>query len=403
MTAAPYQQTVDVVIIGGGIAGLFIHHRLHTLGIQSVLLEQQQLGGQQTLLSQGIIHGGLKYALTGSLSSETEAIASMPEQWRQLLNGTGPIDLSSAQCLSNTQHLWSSGKLGSRMATFFASKLLRGRIHALKAEQLPTLFQHTDFKGSVYELDDIVLDIHSVLHALLKPVADHTFQLPTHSHIHCLRTAERITTVRVCDHHQHSIAEFKPQHVIFSAGAGNETLLQTIGLQQPAMQRRPLHMLMVKHRQPFDLYAHCIGPSNRPRATITTHPCQDGGRVWYIGGEVAEHTEHSDAEQIQRGQAELQRLLPWIQLPQAQWKTQRIDRAEPRQSNVTKPDHAFLSTQHNITTIWPTKLTLAPDIMQRCEHSLAAWGLKPSTPITPLTPPSPLAKATIATPFWESF
>ncbi|PWG73537.1 FAD-dependent oxidoreductase, partial [Enterococcus hirae] len=39
----------DVVIIGAGIAGLWLHHRLNDLGYHALLLENGQIGQGQTL------------------------------------------------------------------------------------------------------------------------------------------------------------------------------------------------------------------------------------------------------------------------------------------------------------------------------------------------------------------
>ena len=69
--------TADVVIIGGGVAGLFTLDQLVRDGHQAVLLEVSRLGSGQTVSAQGIIHGGLKYALGGNLSNESEAISAM--------------------------------------------------------------------------------------------------------------------------------------------------------------------------------------------------------------------------------------------------------------------------------------------------------------------------------------
>ena len=62
----------DVVIVGGGIAGLWILSALRAEGYQTILLEKDALGAGQTLASQGIIHGGTKYALTGKLTGRSE-------------------------------------------------------------------------------------------------------------------------------------------------------------------------------------------------------------------------------------------------------------------------------------------------------------------------------------------
>ena len=87
----------DIAIAGGGIAGLWLLNRLSQLGYSTVLLEKNALGTGQTLASQGIVHGGLKYALNGVLSPASSAIADMPERWRRCLDGQGDIDLRTTR------------------------------------------------------------------------------------------------------------------------------------------------------------------------------------------------------------------------------------------------------------------------------------------------------------------
>lgn len=76
---APNQINVDIVIIGGGIAGLWLLNRLSNSGYNALLFEQDKLGGGQSIASQGMIHGGIKYALGGMLTGSSEAIADMPK------------------------------------------------------------------------------------------------------------------------------------------------------------------------------------------------------------------------------------------------------------------------------------------------------------------------------------
>ncbi|MGD8595089.1 MAG: FAD-dependent oxidoreductase, partial [Gammaproteobacteria bacterium] len=104
----PEHLNVDVAVFGGGVAGLWLLAKLRKLGFNAVLLEANALGAGQTLYAQGIIHGGIKYALTGKLSDSSKAVAQMPGLWRECLQGKGEIDLSTVQILSPYQYLWST-------------------------------------------------------------------------------------------------------------------------------------------------------------------------------------------------------------------------------------------------------------------------------------------------------
>src|SRR5688500_2310975 len=96
----------DIVILGGGIAGLWLLNRLRDAGYSVLLLENSALGAGQTIASQGMIHGGLKYALGGALTGASEAIADMPQHWQRCLQGQGDVDLRGTQLLSDTYYLW---------------------------------------------------------------------------------------------------------------------------------------------------------------------------------------------------------------------------------------------------------------------------------------------------------
>ena len=77
----------DAVIFGGGIAGLWLLDELRRGGYSAVLLESRALGSGQTVASQGIIHGGLKYTLSGMLTKSAANISEMPGLWRECFAG----------------------------------------------------------------------------------------------------------------------------------------------------------------------------------------------------------------------------------------------------------------------------------------------------------------------------
>jgi len=101
----PSVISTDVLIVGAGVAGLWLNARLRRQGFSTVLVENATLGGGQSVKSQGIIHGGAKYALHGALTGASEAIADMPRRWREALAGDGELDLSGVRVLSQAHYL----------------------------------------------------------------------------------------------------------------------------------------------------------------------------------------------------------------------------------------------------------------------------------------------------------
>ena len=53
------EYKTNVAIVGGGIAGIWLYNILRQEGINACLIEKDSLGSGQTILSQGIIHGGM--------------------------------------------------------------------------------------------------------------------------------------------------------------------------------------------------------------------------------------------------------------------------------------------------------------------------------------------------------
>jgi glycerol-3-phosphate dehydrogenase len=382
--------STDVLIIGGGIAGLWLNARLRRQGFATLLVENARLGGGQSVKSQGIIHGGAKYALHGALSGASEAIADMPRRWREALSGSGELDLSGVRLLSDAHYLWSPGSLAGNITSFFASKAVRGRVERVLGEQLPPALQHPKFKGKVYRLAELVLDVPSLIERLSELADD---GLLAAKRIEPLREAGELVGLRVDGR------EIRAQRIILSAGRGNAELLAALGLSQPEQQLRPLHMVLVKGPSLKPLYAHCLGGGPKPRVTVTTHPAADGEWVWYLGGDLAEAdgVARNEAAQIQAAQKELSELLPWVDLSAAQWATLRVERAEPAQSGLVRPDNAFLNEQGRLLVGWPTKLALAPDFADRVLAALQRDGIRPAShgPLPAL--PRPL----VAPAVWE--
>ena len=387
----PSVISTDVLIVGAGIAGLWLNARLRAQGFSTLVVERESLGGGQSVKSQGIIHGGAKYALHGALTGASEAIADMPRRWREALAGDGELDLSGVRILSQAHYLWSPGTLAGNLTSFFASKAVRGRVDQVKGDQLPPALQDPRFKGKVYRLAELVVDVPSLIERLATLAGDGL--LAGHI-IEPLFANNELVGLRVDGREIHA------QRIVFSAGAGNAELLASAGISVPAQQLRPLHMVLVKGPTLKPLYAHCLGGGPKPRITVTTHPAANGEWVWYLGGDIAEAdgVAREPDEQIAVAQKELGHLLPWVDLSQAQWATLRVNRAEPAQSGLVRPDNAFLADQGRLLVGWPTKLALAPDFSDRVLQALEHDGIKP---VQPPALPADLPRPALCKTAWE--
>jgi glycerol-3-phosphate dehydrogenase len=388
---------VDIAIIGGGIAGLWLLNSLQAKGYSAVLFEQNELGSDQTVASQGMIHGGVKYALTGALSGESEAIVDMPGHWKACLKGEADVDLRDTKVLSEEFYMWSAGKLASKLTTFFASKALRGRIESLKSKNYPAVFTNKKFKGNVYKLVDVVLDAPSLIANLQHNAKDKIFSVDwNHSKLETINGNAMLCVNGI---------NIDAKKIILAAGKGNGDLMAMVKLAQPAMQLRPLRQVVIKHSNQHMLYAHCIGASlsASPRLTISSHQCTDGKTAWYLGGDLATNgASLSSDELIAKAKTEINDLFPWLDWSDAQWATLYIDRAEPQQKGLIKPDNAFAqSAGKDVIVAWPTKLTLAPSLTIEVSKILDDENVMP-TAAENMQVLSQLTTPVIAEPCWET-
>ncbi len=357
--------TVDIAIFGGGIAGLWLLNRLRSSGYSALLLESGALGGGQTSKSQGIIHGGMKYALTGSMNSEALAMADMPEIWRACLEGKGELDLSAVPVLSKHQYLWSPQKFASKLTGFLAGAALSSKVDSIKKENYPEIFQDPAFKGEVFALNEMVIDVPVLIRELAKANQDAVYQIePLNDDELKFDSNGRLAAATV--YFAGKAVKIQAQHFVFTAGSGNEVIVNKLNHDALAMQLRPLHMVMVNVPFDYSLYAHCMGLGSRPRMTITTHRTQSGKNIWYLGGMLAEEgVDRNKEQQAAVARKELEALFPWLDFSKAEFASFYVDRAEPKQRGMLKPDTTYAKTIQNMTIAWPTKLALAPKLV--CE------------------------------------
>ncbi|MAJ59139.1 MAG: hypothetical protein CBC48_03525 [bacterium TMED88] len=356
----------DVVIFGGGIAGLWLLDRLRADGYSVVLLEAGRLGGGQSVASQGIIHGGAKYTLGFGFDGAVRELREMPSVWRSSLEGRSGPDLAKAKLLSQRTHLWIPSQLGGGLIGAFSRLVMRSRVRALPRPDWPEALNQAGGRGAVYALDEVVVDVPSVLSAL---------EAAHHDCIRRIPDGVQPNFEGGCAH----LGELKieAQRFVFAAGGGNEKLLAQAGLSDWPHRRRPLHQLMLGGvDQP--LYAHCVGKNPKPLATVTTHPTASGEGIWYVGGLMAEDGVGQSAERlIEHARRRLPELFPAVDFDSARWATFPVDRAEGIASSVTHLGGPIFSEKDEFLAVWPTKLALAPALTERVRQRFADQRLQP--------------------------
>ncbi len=401
------QTRPDILILGGGVAGLWTCARMVAQGFDVLCLDTGPLGITQSIGAQGIIHGGMKYALTGEASRAASAIALMPPIWTACLAGTGELDLSGVPVQSNHTLLWTTPGLFSRIAAFAAKNVLRTPVDSIAPSHRTEPFAGVP-RIDVYRVGEPVLDVAAVLSRLLTLCRGRVRHI-TPQNLHIVRTPKGCRTTITNAALPGGELHLTPRLTIALAGPGNQHIATSVGASNIRMQLRPLHMVMVrtvaaaatpKPSTPAlpAIYGHCLAASNLPRLTITTSNDAEGRRIWYLGGQIAEAgVPRSPQQQIAAAKKEVDSCLPWLGIgtrSDLQWSTCRWDRAEGFMPDGTRPDEPVLlsdAASPGVLFGWPTKLAFAPKMAELAIAAAAAANITPA----PATVPAP---ATIPAP-----
>lgn len=373
---------LDAVIVGGGAAGLWLLDRLSRQGCHVLLLEARALGAGQTLASQGIIHGGLKYTLKGLMTPSAKSIRGMPNVWRNALLGRETPNLTHTRLRSECCYLWRTDGLTSWAGMLGARLGLQVKPETLSPEDRPAALAHVS--GVVARLAEQVICPASFVGDLLRQYRDRILRIDGHDGLQFeLNSPGEVRAVRITSTTGGETTLF-PRHVVFTAGEGNLRLRKLAGLDDAVMQRRPLHMTLARGELPA-LAGHCVDGA-RTRVTITSDVDAAGLTVWQIGGQVAEDgVKMSPLELTAHVRSELQHVLPGVSFEELEWSTYQVDRAEGLTSSGGRPETIQVLCAGNVTTGWPTKLALAPALAEEIAARISAEAS------SRLFDPSPLA------------
>ncbi|MEN9612629.1 MAG: hypothetical protein RLZZ628_3443 [Bacteroidota bacterium] len=353
---------MDVVLLGGGIAGLWLLNRLKKEGYSVILLENEAIGGIQTIHSQGVIHSGFKY------QNHPEIVAKLKEmrqEWTEGLQGRGGVDISKTKVSAKHQYYWTQN--ASVNADFY-EHLVGDDFKKLSKKDFPSLLKYSDYTGQVFEAAEMILDMPSLIQNLYDNYANFIFKINAKTHF-CFDEKGAVQSV-VLENGDKIDAQF----FILTAGSGNECFVNDLKvnslcfkpLQQ--MQRRPLHQVLIYKQGLPDFHGVCVSPVNNAftPVIITTHYTENRQKIWYLGGDIAtKGVERSEMAQIDFAKTEMKRLLPNINWSDAHWATYCVDRAEPLQASVALPTDGCVDVCKNVMQVFPVKFALMPDVANK--------------------------------------
>ena len=377
----------DCIIFGGGVCGLWVDAYLQEKGYNTLLLENNVIGGEQSSLSQGILHRGMKYALSKKATGISKLLQESTKIWDDALLGKYPVNLKKVEIYASKQLIWSEPKL---LASFFsksAQKLFFSEIQKLKINELPKWLAHKP--KNIFWLQEKVINAYSMAENFYNKYKEHYYTYQWEKKNITLKRQKKLIGIFF----KKENFTLWTQKVILASGKGNSSLADFLQTPTP-MQIRPLRMLAIEHSSLPPIYGHCISTSSKPLFTISSHLKKNKKMLWYLGGKIAEEKEWS----LQQITNIIQKNIR-VDFLNAKWLFLEVDRAEPYQKSGNLPDEPFVMEKKDTIICFPVKLAFAPLVALETEKILKKLAIKPSFLNKKRIP---LKKAELRKPFYET-
>jgi glycine/D-amino acid oxidase-like deaminating enzyme len=358
----------DVLIVGGGVQGLWLLNDLRREGYSALLLERRELGGEQTCHSHVYLHQGHLYAEV-ELAEHLKDVRALWEKWlttHTVERGVTPsyFGFQNRWQAQQKMNLWSDPRLALRFrgpdAVAPPPALAGGAVRA------------------VLESPEVCLDGQGLVRQLVAGVAEHVSRIEEVLAIRVNGPANAVEQVDVTLPGGRPLT-FRPRALVLAAGAGNQALLQLASggdrrlweRLYAAQQLRKAHMLVVRgprdHLQPLTGVFH-------PWGLFIVGRDLDGEAVWLISDHRSEAL--SSAEDwlvydegwwLPQVLAALRALAPGAfgSPGRLRWGVYAAPKAEGRATGAIPHEERIEQFRlTNLWAVWPTKLTLAPLVSQ---------------------------------------
>lgn len=360
---------VDVLFVGGGIAGLWLLNCVRRAGYSALLVEAERIGAGQSGASQGFVVHRPRTGATLPTEKETAELASVVERWRAQLAGTGQPDLGAVRVLSELPLLWT---IPVEPRRHWLDRLLRrkpaeaaGAADSVPESGLPAVLRHVLRRGALSAQPGFVVDNRSLLEALAAPVRDALLLTQGAA----VMARDGGFSVRIDEREP---VVLRGRRTVYATGVG-ANLLGSVSLQVWHQQ-----MVMIRGEGlADDLYVNAVDATGRRLFNVSAHRDAAGRPVWYYGGAMIEAGERVDAaQQIRNCRRDLARYLPWLAQTGLEFAAHRVDRAAVRMRNglALLPQ---LRCEGQQIIAWPANLSTMPLLGDRLLGQLARDRIEP--------------------------
>jgi hypothetical protein len=373
---------LDVLVIGGGVQGLWLLNDLHEHGYSALLLERRELGGEQTCHSHVYIHQGHLYQ-ESELAERLKAVTLLWETWLRSHRPRRTVmpsyfGFQNRGDADEKKKLWQNPRLDLPFRDY-------------REVAMPLALKGGTIKV-VLESHEVCLNGRSLMLELQKGLSDFIGRIDDVADIRLNIGMDRIDDLEVVIPGGRSLT-FRPGALILAAGCGNQALLDRAAggrhsfwlRVREVQQIRKGHMLVVKgekRRLPpltgvFHPYGLFIVSRNLGKET-----------VWLVSDNRSEPLSSVDdwlryderwwLPLVVEG---LREIAPrYFNRPMRfKWGVYAAPKAEGRAIGAIPHEERIEQFRlSNLWAVWPTKLTLAPKVSSEVIRQLPNAIKKPT-------------------------
>jgi glycine/D-amino acid oxidase-like deaminating enzyme len=377
----------DVLIIGGGVAGLWLLNDLHR-DYATLLLERETLGGGQTCHSHVYIHRGHVYK--ESQADLITALQGVTETWNERLE-----DRQLRKVTEWSYFVWSNAADADQRAKLWSSFQLDGFQECRDDPTCARVFKRA-IVDRAFRCPEAALNGEELVDALRRDVDQYIRHIQAVDHIEADTGDRRVKEIHITMAAGERLV-IAPGALVLAAGRGNQALLDLVYKRSgtppevegvgPEQQIRKAHMLVVKG----ELEPLAAVLPDLAGLFIVSRQCEDGQVAWLISDHRSELIKSRADWEKYDAQWWLPKVLEFLEFvapryfaladrPNLQWGVYEAPKAERKSSenevgSAGEIPHEEKVEQFefvNLFVIWPTKLTLAPKTSEEVRHRLHA-------------------------------